>query len=1210
MPAGFSSVAWDSQFALRFQFVDLHAARGTMPPVSSVFMAEGTADIQAAGEGTAKLFARQEVVELVREALRTEGRASVEGLWGSSAPALAASFLSDCPSTLLYVLAHTDSVDDARDDWRLFAGVDPPVFPAWEALPAESDVSDEILAERLRVLKTLAAARQGDGAAGQETRRGLAPGEYTGGGTAALTGRGDGAAGEKGTAPRKGRGTAPFSPTVPPAVEIAEALPRVLVTTIQALMQPVPSPRHLADNTLELVVGREYSLPHLRQWLAERGFRPAELVLEPGQYAARGGIIDVFGPTAPAPYRLEFFGDTLESLRTFDPGTQRSLDDRDRAAISFLPTGKGGPIAPATTTNLMDYLPPQAWIVWRDPLEIAEVGRSFLAAQASPVGVYTFEAVVQRARDFTRLDLSSFTTTGASDAFSLRTEAPPPLSGKAETVREELAEIAREDTLLVFSDNEGERDRLGEILATLPEDARRRIRLGVGRLGAGFRLVAEKVTVLANHEVFHRYHDRRRLRSRLQTRAIDTWMDLARGDFVVHVMHGIGRYLGMKTLRRGPKKTMPSAGDLELPAPPEKAEDYLALEFHDRVKVYVPASQIDLVQKYIGGFKGRPHLSRVGGKAWGEKKRRVESAVETFALELLKVQALRQSRPGIAYPEDSIWQKEFEASFPYPDTEDQTAAMHEIKRDMQSQRPMDRLVCGDVGYGKTELAVRAAFKAVEAGKQVAILVPTTVLAEQHLGTFRERTADYPVTVEMMCRFQTRSQQDEILGRFSKGQVDILIGTHRLLQNDVEPAELGLLVVDEEQRFGVEHKERLKRMRQRVDVLTLTATPIPRTLHLSLLGIRDISSLTTPPQDRRAVRTEVCPWDDARIRQAILRELARDGQVFFVHNRVRTIREVADRVRALVPEARIEWAHGQMNDHELEDRMLRFFAGKVDVLVSTVIIESGLDVPRANTMFIHDADRFGLADLHQLRGRVGRYKHRAYCYLLLPERRPMTPAAAQRLLAIERYSELGAGFQIAMRDLEIRGAGNILGAEQSGHITAVGYEMYCQLLDAAVRRLQGQKIEEVRRADVQLEVAAFIPNSYVPTETQRIALYRQLRRAATAQRLQEVAEEIADMYGPLPDEVRRLVDLEEVRAAGGRAGIGSIHRSGADLAMTLQDVAVLGPIFSKAADPEIRDAGVVRVLDPHTVVWRLREDPGAVQALALLKKVLAGFSHNK
>jgi transcription-repair coupling factor (superfamily II helicase) len=987
-----------------------------------------------------------------------------------------------------------------------------------------------------------------------------------------------------------------------------------------ALMQPVPSPRHLDENTLELVVGQEYSLPRLRQWLAERGFRPAELVLEAGQYAVRGGIIDVFAPTAPVPYRLEFFGDTLESLRTFDPSTQRSLDDRERAAISFLPTGKGGPIAPETTTNLMDYLPRDAWIVWQDPLEIAEVGRSFVARLASPVGVYAFDAVVRRARDFVRLDLSSFTTSGTSDAFLLRTEAPPPMSGKAETVREELAEAATDGSVLVFSDNEAERERLSEILSTLPAEVRGRLRLGIGRLGTGFRVVSERVSVLANHEVFQRYHDRRRMRSRIETRAIDTWLDLKRGDYVVHVLHGIGRYLGMKTLRRSEKGAVPPtdagavrAAETSAAAVSDeaaaalvagKAEDYLTLEFRDQVKVYVPASQIDLVQKYIGGFKGKPQLSRVGGKAWGEKKRRVESAVENFAVELLRVQALRASRPGIAYPEDSIWQKEFEASFPYPETEDQLAAMHEIKRDMQSPRPMDRLVCGDVGYGKTELAVRAAFKAVEGGKQVAVLVPTTVLAEQHLRTFRERMADYPVTVEMMCRFQTRGEQAEILNRFRKGQVDILIGTHRILQRDVEPADLGLLVVDEEQRFGVEHKERLKRMREMVDVMTLTATPIPRTLHMSLLGIRDISSLTTAPQDRRAVRTEVCPWDDERIRQAILREFNRDGQVFFVHNRVQSIEEVTARVRALVPEVKIEFAHGQMNEHELESRMLRFFAGKINVLVSTTIIESGLDVPRANTMFIHDADRYGLADLHQLRGRVGRYKHRAYCYLLLPENRPITPMAAKRLHAIEQYAELGAGFQIAMRDLEIRGAGNIIGHEQSGHITAVGYEMYCQLLDAAVRRLRGQPVQEVRRADVQLELPAFIPNSYVPSETQRIALYRQLRRVATAATIGEVAAEIADMFGPLPPEVQRLVDLEEVRVAAGRLGIRSIHRRAGDLTMILGDVAILGPLFGQKSDAEIRDAGVVRVLDPHTVVWRLREDGGADRALALLKKVLA------
>jgi transcription-repair coupling factor (superfamily II helicase) len=1106
-------------------------------------MVDAGRDIPATGEAVRQLLARQEVVEVVRETLRTEGRASVEGLWGSSAPALAAALLPDCPSTLLYVLAHIDSVDDARDEWRLFADIDPAVFPAWESLPSEADVSDEILAERLRVLKWLAAARQG-----------------------------------------------------------ADHPPRVLVTTIQAIMQPVPSPRHLDENTIELVVGQDYNLAELRAWLAARGFRPAELVLEPGQYAARGGIVDVFAPTAPMPYRLEFFGDTLESLRTFDPTTQRSLDDRDRAAISFLPTGKGGPVAPETTTNLMEYLPRDAWVVWQDPLEIAEVGRSFVARLASPVGVYAFDAVVRQARAFRRLDLSSFTSVGTSDAFLLRTEGLPPFSGKAEAVREELAELVAESTVLLFSDNEGERDRLAEILSTLPADVSSRIRLGLGRLGTGFRLVSERVAVLANHEMFQRYQLRRRLGKRIETRAIDTWLDLKRGDYVVHVVHGIGRYLGMKTLRRGARTI--GEGEPAGATAGEKAEDYLTLEFRDHVKVYVPASEVALVQKYIGGFKGKPQLSRVGGKAWGEKKRRVEAAVEHYAVELLRVQALRQSRPGIAYPEDSLWQKEFEASFPYPETLDQVAAMHEIKRDMQSARPMDRLVCGDVGYGKTELAVRAAFKAVEAGKQVAVLVPTTVLAEQHVGTFRERMADYPVTTEMLCRFQTRGQQTEILNRFRKGQVDVLIGTHRLLQQDVQPADLGLLVVDEEQRFGVEHKERLKRMRQLVDVLTLTATPIPRTLHMSLLGIRDISSLTTAPQDRRAVRTEVCPWDDDRIRAATLRELNREGQVFFVHNRVRTIAEVTERVRRLVPEARVEFAHGQMNEHELEERMLRFFAGRVDVLVATTIIESGLDVPRANTMFIHDADRFGLADLHQLRGRVGRYKHRAYCYLLLPESRPVTPAAAKRLHAIEMYSELGAGFQIAMRDLEIRGAGNILGLEQSGHITAVGYEMYCQLLDAAVRRLKGEKIEAPRRADVQIELTAFIPNRYVPTESQRIRLYRQLQRAATAEMLEEVAAETADVYGPLPEEVGRLIDLEAVRVAAGKAGIRSLHRKGADLAITLEDVAVLGPMFGKAVDAEVRDAGVVRVLDPHTVVWRLHEDRGPVHALALLKKVLA------
>jgi transcription-repair coupling factor (superfamily II helicase) len=1130
--------------------------------------------IPATGEAVADLFARQEVVEVVRQTLREEGRASVEGLWGASAPAVAAALLPDCPSTLLYVVAHIDAVDDALDDWRLLAGVDPAIFPAWEALPTEADVSDEVLADRLRVLKRLAAIRARE-AGGAEDAAGT---------------------------PRPGSGQAP--------TRRAQGQDRVLVAPIQALMQPVPSPSHLAENTLELSVGRDYELAGVRRWLGERGFRPAELVLEPGQYAVRGGILDVYPPTAPHPYRLEFFGDELESLRTFDPSTQRSLEDRDRVAIAFVAAGKGGggggPMAPSTTTNLLDYLPPDAWVVWHDPLEIAEVGRSFLARLASPVGLYGYDAVVRASREFTRLDLSSFTSTGTSDAFSVRTEGLPRFTGKAEAVRSELAEVAAGpdgagETLLIFSDNEAERDRLGEIVAALDEPVRGRVRLGVGRLSVGFRLVSARVTVVPNHELFHRYHDRRRLRRAPETRAIDTWMDLKRGDFVVHVAHGIGRYLGMRTLKTPPRDGVTTA-------PPEargagKAEEYLVLEYRGKTKVYVPASQVDLVQKYIGGFKGKPRLSRVGGKAWTEKKQRAARAVEDLATELLRIQAVRRTRPGIAYPEDTLWQKEFEASFPYPETEDQLAAMHEIKRDMQSRRPMDRLLCGDVGYGKTELAIRAAFKAVEAGKQVVVLVPTTVLAEQHVRTFRERMADYPVVIEMLSRFQTRSEQAAVAERLRTGQVDVVVGTHRLLSADVAPADVGLLVVDEEQRFGVEHKERLKGMRATMDVLTMTATPIPRTLHLSLLGIRDISSLSTPPQDRRAVRTEVCPWDDERIRGAILRELNRDGQVFFVHNRVRSIEGVADRLGGLVPEARITFAHGQMHEHELEKRMIEFFAGRVDVLVSTTIIESGLDVPRANTMFIHDADRFGLADLHQLRGRVGRYKYRAYCYLLLPEDRPVTPAAAKRLRAIEQYAELGAGFQIAMRDLEIRGAGNILGPEQSGHIAAVGYEMYCRLLETSVKRLRGEGEPQWERAEVRLGVEAYLPAAYVPTEGQRISLYRQLHRAGGAEALEEVANEIADMYGPLPPEVRRLVDLEHVRIGAGRLGVRRIHREGRDLLMNVRRPAALEPVYG-AADPEVRKAGPLRTIDEHTVQWRLTPGTSPDETLALAKKLLA------
>src|SRR5262249_27459560 len=549
----------------------------------------------------------------------------------------------------------------------------------------------------------------------------------------------------------------------------------------------------------------------------------------------------------------------------------------------------------------------------------------------------------------------------------------------------------------------------------------------------------EALVVLGGQELFHREDTRQVLpRRRLESRAIDSFLELAEGDLVVHVSHGMARCRGMQVLDKNGKE-----------------EEYLTLEFRDAVRVFVPASKIDLVQKYVGGARAEPELSKFGGVGWTRKKEKVEQAVLDLASDMIELQALRAAQPGIATGPDSEWQAEFEASFPYQETPDPLTTLTELKTHLEGGRPMDRLVCGDVGYGKTELAIRAAFKAVDNGRQVAVLVPTTVLAEQHYRTFSQRLAEYPFTVEVISRFRSGAEQRRILERLGRGGIDIIIGTHRLVSADVRFKDLGLVIIDAEQRFGVEHKERLKPLRAKVDVLTLTATPIPRTLHLSLLGIRDISNLETPPPDRLSIETRIVRFDSTLIRHAVLRELNREGQVYFVHNRVHNIHEIADRLRKIVPEARLVIGHGQMHEDELEHAMLSFVRRDADILVATTIIESGLDIPNANTIFINEADNYGLADMHQLRGRVGRYKHRAYAYLLLDGSKQLTPVAAKRLKAIEEFTELGAGFKIALRDLEIRGAGNILGTQQSGHVAAVGYEMYCQLLENAVRRLAQQ-----------------------------------------------------------------------------------------------------------------------------------------------------------
>ena len=612
----------------------------------------------------------------------------------------------------------------------------------------------------------------------------------------------------------------------------------------------------------------------------------------------------------------------------------------------------------------------------------------------------------------------------------------------------------------------------------------------------------------------------------------------------------------------------------------------------------MPVHKIHLVQKYIGSLPKRPKLSVLGSKKWENQKRKVAEGVQELAEELLEVQAKRESLGGFAFAEDTIWQKEFEESFLYQETADQLTCIEQLKNDMIQPRPMDRLLCGDVGYGKTELAMRTAFKAIESGKQVAILVPTTVLCVQHGQTFTERFADFPIIVEVLNRFVTTKKAKEITARAKQGKVDILIGTHRILSKDVGFRDLGLLIIDEEQRFGVAHKERLKRFRTNVDVLTMTATPIPRTLHLSMLGLRDISSLTTAPLDRRSIVTKVCRYDKATIRNAIVRELNREGQIFFLHNRVQSIVRMAEELAKIVndPKVKITVAHGQMPKSQLEKAMVDFVRGRIDILVCSTIIESGLDIPNANTMIINDADRFGLAQLHQLRGRVGRYKHRAYAYMLLPVTRSITPIAAKRLKAIEEYSQLGAGFRIALRDLEIRGAGNILGPQQSGHINTVGYEMYCRLLSDAVKRLKNEPVEMPASAIIDLGFSSYIPKSYIPSDRQRMDVYRRIALTKDPQDLSMMRDELTDLFGPVPEQVIMLLDLTDIRVRASRHNIKSIIAQGNDLIFSFETHEGVTDLFARAP-------GKVRVPDKTTVYLHLEKNYFEPKTLmAVLRKL--------
>lgn len=950
--------------------------------------------------------------------------------------------------------------------------------------------------------------------------------------------------------------------------------PRWLTAPIHAVMQAVPSPEVIAAQSFSIRVGGAADPERLTAWLIEQGFNRCDQVEAPGDFARRGGIVDAFSHAHRSPIRVEFFGDEVESIRVFDAGTQRSIESLSAVAIPAL---RATSTMISQTVNLLELLPPDTLIALREPLEIQEMGRAYFQRLHDPKGIYPVEAVFRLAARMPQLHLERFSGQLAQSV-SFETQSLPQFEARGADAMQHLSELATELDVHVFCDSAPEAERFEELLRELPERPPR-VHTAIGVLHRGF--VWGGAAYIPNHEIFRRAFPRRRLRRVAPARPIDSFFDLNPGDYVVHTVHGIGKFIGLRGMERADSK-----------------DEYLAIEFAARAVVHVPISQIHLIQKYIGSGKGRPSLSKLGTNTWKRTKERVSEAVTDLAAELLALQAARATQPGIAYPQDTAWQREFEGSFPYPETDDQLKSLAEIKNDMASARPMDRLLCGDVGFGKTELAIRAAFKAVEFGKQVAVLVPTTVLAEQHFRSFRARFADYPFRVEGLSRFKSRAEQVRIVEATRRGEVNILIGTHRLLSQDVQFADLGLVVIDEEQRFGVDAKERLKRLRATVDVLTLSATPIPRTLHMALVGIRDISSLATPPLDRRAIVTQVRPWEDRVIREAIVRELSREGQVYFVHNFVRDIQTIANHLRGLVPEARVVVGHGQMEGTELEEVMLAFLERRADVLVSTNIIESGLDIPSANTIFINRADRFGLADLHQLRGRVGRSRHRAYAYMLLPRKAPLTEKAARRLKAIERYSELGSGFQIAMRDLEIRGAGNILGPEQSGQIEAVGYEMYCQLLGEATRRLRGETVDPYRPVGLDLGIQASIPRSYVHSEKQRMEIYKRLTACRTPADIQALRGDLSDAFGAPPRDVETLIALAEVRVLARGWGIRSITLRDPDVIFSIDDLQVVQPLFADGP-------GSPRTPDGNTIHWRLPKRLLAAELLlATLRRQLS------
>ena len=942
-----------------------------------------------------------------------------------------------------------------------------------------------------------------------------------------------------------------------------------VVTSIDGCMDFLAPLESIRKQLLHFRNDSSLDVDKLKDRLVAMGYERVGQVEMPGQFSVRGGIIDIYCLTEENPWRIELWGDEIDSIRSFDSQSQRSLENLDE--ITVYPAAEQMPEKGGVT--FLEYFPEDKTMVFLDePNRLTEnaegVEKEFRESvknreakgnsNLSEKWMCGWEAVCKDLNTRNCVSLSSLEPKKGcwkvTEHFYLSVKSMSSYQSSFELLVKDLKNYKKQGyQTVVLSGSRTRAERLAKDLqeeglsAFYSVDSDRilspgEIMVAYGHARKGFEYPLVKFAVITETDIFGKEQKKRKKKKEYNGKRIQDFSELSIGDYVVHEKHGLGIYKGIEKVEVD-----------------KIVKDYIKIEYRNGSNLYILATQLDALQKYAGAEAARPpKLNRLGGQEWKKTKTRVKGAVRNIAKELVELYAVRQEKEGYVCGPDTVWQREFEEMFPYEETEDQLSAIEDTKRDMESTKIMDRLVCGDVGYGKTEVALRAAFKAVQESRQVVYLVPTTILAQQVYNTFVQRMKEFPVRVDLLCRFRTPSQQQKTIDDLKKGQVDIVVGTHRVLSKDVVYKNLGLLIIDEEQRFGVAHKEKIKQLKKDIDVLTLTATPIPRTLHMSLIGIRDMSVLEEPPMDRVPIQTYVMEYDEETVREAINRELRRGGQVYYVYNRVNDIADVALRLSRLLPEARIDFAHGQMSERELESVMYAFINGEIDVLVSTTIIETGLDISNVNTMIIHDSDRYGLSQLYQLRGRIGRSNRTAYAFLMYRRNVMLKETAEKRLAAIREYTDLGSGFKIAMRDLELRGAGNLLGAEQHGHMNAVGYDLYCKMLSEAVKEAKGIHTMEDFETTIDLNMDAFIPDSYISNEYQKLDIYKRIAGIENQQDYDDMLEELLDRFGELPKAVMNLLTIAKIKALAHRVYVTEIKQLGRDLKITLYEKAQLNP----------------------------------------------------